>query len=381
MDFYGQAVALDCKLCGEDGHDIESCGLRDRFPEFSRTHAQTSNSYSPEPNYKPRNNSDNQDRTPHQDSSWTYNEDNSFKEERNKMLEMNKELLALLKEVAWELKSLKNENDALQGKIKEISLEKACIREEFEKEVQLLKNELEGKEASEVSKVEKLQGLNKKLVLEVKALREENSSLKKKNGEVSTKNKKFEEQIMRLEARKLQVSEELLDFTKAVMEFEEKTAQKSKEIQLVIELKDNALKEVEETLKQKDEALKIVEARESVFGIELDKVVKTLPKDTNSKPQRYQKKGRIPNSSLMCYFCSKREHFKDEYYTLTKNKKNRGARKKNNLPRVKKIWARKDQIHFVINMGKQKIKEQPKFIWVPKKEEFPNLVKPPLASH
>ena len=246
------------------------------------------------------------------------------------------------------------------------------------------KNELEGKEASEVSKVEKLQELNKKLVLEVETLREENSSLKTKNGEVSDKNKKFEEKIMRLEARKLQALEELLDFTRAVMEFEEKIAQKSKEIQLVIELKDSALKEVEETLKKKDEALKIAEARESVFGIELDKVeqvVKTLPKDTNSKPQRYQKKGNIPNSSLMCYFCSKREHFKDEYYTLNKNRKNRGARKKNNLPRVKKIWARKDQIHFVINMGKQKIKEQPKFIWVPKKEEFPNLVKPPLASH
>ena len=185
---------------------------------------------------------------------------------------------------------------------------------------------------------------------------------------------------MRLEARKLQASEELLDFTKAVMEFEEKIAQKSKELQLVIELKDNTLKEVKETLKEKDKALKIAEARESVFGIELDKVVKTLPKDTNSKPQRYQKKERIPNSSLMCYFCSKREHFKDEYYTLNK-KKIRGARKKNNLPRVKKIWVRNDQIHFVINMGKQKIKEQPKFIWVPKKEEFPNLVKPPLASH
>ncbi|KAI9181504.1 hypothetical protein LWI28_015612 [Acer negundo] len=133
MDFYGQVVAVECKLCGEVGHDIESSRLRDRFPKFCRKHARTSKSYSleptitfrdsyiPEPNYKPHNNSHNHDRTPHQDSSWTYNEDNSLEQprsyednqksylaiveqqgnledERNKMIEMNEELIALIKE-------------------------------------------------------------------------------------------------------------------------------------------------------------------------------------------------------------------------------------------------------------------------------------------
>ncbi|KAI9164821.1 hypothetical protein LWI28_002694 [Acer negundo] len=133
MDFYGQVVAVECKLCGEVGLDIESCRLRDRFPEFCRKHARKStsygleptstfrDSYSPEPNYKPDNNSHNQDMTHYQDSSLTYNEDNSFEqprsceddhksclaiveqqgnleEERNKMIKMNEELIAFINE-------------------------------------------------------------------------------------------------------------------------------------------------------------------------------------------------------------------------------------------------------------------------------------------
>ena len=58
---------------------------------------------------------------------------------------------------------------------------------------------LEGKEALETTKENNLQELNKRLILEVKTLRAKNGTLKRHNGEVSYKNKEFEEQIKRLE--------------------------------------------------------------------------------------------------------------------------------------------------------------------------------------
>ena len=74
------------------------------------------------------------------------------------------------------------------------------MREDFEKKLQLLKKELKGKEALEMEKAKKLQELNKKLILEVKMLRNENGTLKKANGEVSNKSKELEGQLERLEA-------------------------------------------------------------------------------------------------------------------------------------------------------------------------------------
>ncbi|KAK0607069.1 hypothetical protein LWI29_008801 [Acer saccharum] len=119
MDFYGrhtyayerdanhaqasgreQEDVVVCELCHVNGHEIESCPLTDEFPVFCRQHSQKLKSYNPEPtntfgdcyntepHYKPYNNSYNQDKRPHQDSSWKYNEANAFEQPTSSHLSM-----------------------------------------------------------------------------------------------------------------------------------------------------------------------------------------------------------------------------------------------------------------------------------------------------
>ena len=97
-----------------------------------------------------------------------------------------------------------------------------------------MKKKLEGKEALGTTRESMLQELNKKIILEVKMLRAENGTLKKQNGEVSTKIKEFEEQIERREAEKSTSSKEL-------EEIKEDFAKRMRLMQAEIQTRDKAL--------------------------------------------------------------------------------------------------------------------------------------------
>ena len=57
----------------------------------------------------------------------------------------------------------------------------------------------------------------------------------------------------------------------------------------------------------------------------------------------------------------------------------RESRKRKSPPRVKRIWVRKDLVNHVRPKGKEKGKST-QLVWVVKKNQFPNLVKPPLVD-
>ena len=234
-----------------------------------------------------------------------------------------------------------------------------------------------------MEKVNKLQELNKKLILEVKMLRVENGTLKKTNGKVSNKRKEFEEQIERLEAKKSTILKELENLARVSKEFEDEIGRKSRTMQMEVVQKANALEEIKGALSKKEEALKIAQMKECEFIAQLDKVkneVEVLQVKQIQQPQSHSSKGSSSNSNLICYVCSRREHFKAKNYKFNQHRKMKGPRNMWSPPRVKQIWVRKDQVHLFRNMGKEKIVKSPNFVWVAKKREFPNLVKPPLEE-
>ena len=123
--------------------------------------------------------------------------------------------------------------------------------------------------------------------------------------------------------------------------------------------------------------------KECDFIAQLDKVekeVKALEVNQIQRPQSHLSKGSSYNSNLICYVCSRREHCKAKNFKFNQHRKTRGPRNRRNPPRVKQIWVRKDQVHLFRNMGMEKIVKSPNFVWVAKKREFPNLVKPPLVN-
>ena len=77
--------------------------------------------------------------------------------------------------------------------------------------------------------------------------------------------------------------------------------------------KANALEEVKGALRKKEEALKITQMKECDFIAQLDEVekkVKALQVNQIQQPQSHSSKGSSSNSNLICYVCSRREHFK-----------------------------------------------------------------------
>ena len=61
------------------------------------------------------------------------------------------------------------------------------------------------------------------------------------------------------------------------------------------------------------------------------------------------------------------------------HKKMRKSRNRKSPSRVKQSWVRKD----LVNQVRPKVKEKGKstqLVWVAKKNQFPNLVKPPLVD-
>lgn len=205
------------------------------------------------------NNSYNQDWRMHQDFSMSYDETNafekptsssqamfnSFEQEKKELIEMCKDIVKSSRDLLSEMVELKEGNARLQEKIEETSQEKEEMREEFEKKLQLMKK-VEGENALEMEKANKLQELNKKLIFEVKTLRVDKGMLLKKNGEVLDKNKELELQIERLEAKKNEALKELQDLARSSKEWEDEVARKSRKMQMEVELKINALEEVKE---------------------------------------------------------------------------------------------------------------------------------------
>ena len=132
-------------------------------------------------------------------------------------------------------------------------------------------------------------------------------------------------------------------------------------MQMEVVQKAKALEEAKGALSKKEEEVKALQVKQI------------------QQPQSHPSKGSSSNSNIFCYLCSRIEQFKAKNYKPS-HRKTRGPRNRWVPPRVKQVWVRKDQIHLFRSMGKEKIKKTPKFIWVVKNREFPNLVKPPLED-
>ena len=55
-------------------------------------------------------------------------------------------------------------------------------------------------------------------------------------------------------------------------------------------------------------------------------------------------------------------------------------RNRKSPPSIKKIWVRKDLMNQTRKKGKEMMGKSSTFVWIVKKSEFPNLVKPPLVN-
>ena len=55
-------------------------------------------------------------------------------------------------------------------------------------------------------------------------------------------------------------------------------------------------------------------------------------------------------------------------------------RNRRSPPRIRKFWVRKESMNQMRKKGKEMMGKSSTFIWIVKKSEFPNLVKPPLVN-
>jgi len=300
-----------------------------------------------------------------------------------------------------EMVELKEGNARLQEKIEETSQEKEEMREEFEKKLQLMKK-VEGENALEMEKANKLQELNKKLIFEVKTLRVDKGMLLKKNEEVLDKNKELELQIERLEVERNSTSKEFEDLAK-LLELTKKT-----ELDHLAELA-KAKQEIEAMMMEaiqlpKEERLNISQGDSSaeVKKTSANKAKRRKAKRKSKKPPpppstKTHQQGIIPNPITVCHHCYKIGHIRPlgqeyerhgtrENFNYRENYRHvrkvwvEKSRSRRSPPRIRKIWVRKDLLDQARNMGMEKIVKSPNFVWVAKKREFPNLVKPPLVN-
>ncbi|KAI9174893.1 hypothetical protein LWI28_024212 [Acer negundo] len=216
-------------------------------------------------------------------------------------------------------------------------------------------NELEENEALGKAKIEELEVQNEKLILEVNLLKEENGTFQRK---------------------------EIEDLAKLSEEFEEEYARKTRKLLMEVERKEKAMEETKEALGRKDEALKVAKVKECDYIVNLDTVekeVKALQMRKHHGPHSHLPRGSFLNHPPTCYFSLQNGHLKAHCLKFHKYKKMRESRNKKNTPRVRKIWVRKDLVNQVRPKGKQKGKST-QFVWVAKKNQFPNLVKSPLVD-
>ncbi|KAK0576347.1 hypothetical protein LWI29_015818 [Acer saccharum] len=283
----------------------------------------------------------------------------SFEKEKKELLKVCEDVMHSNRVMMSKMEELKEGNARLQEKIEETSREKEEMREEFEKKLQLMKKEFESESALEMEKANKLQELNKKLVLEIMTLRVENGTLKKMNGEVSKQN-----------------------LARLFEEFEEKCARMTRKLLMEKEQKVKVLEETNEALGRKDEALKIAKVKECDYIVHLDKVekeVKVLQMKQHQRLHSHLPRGSFLNHPPTCYFCFQKGHSKTHCFKFHKHEKLRKSRNRKKPPRVKQIWVRKDLVNQVRPKRKEKGKST-QLVWVVKKDQFPNLVKPPLVD-
>ena len=117
-----------------------------------------------------------------------------------------------------------------------------------------------------------------------------------------------------------------------------------------VEAKNKALEEVKEDLSKKQLALKIAKVKECDHLVEIDRMdqaIKTLTMKGHSKPQTPMKTGRIPFSSLSCYFCHRKGHIKSRCFEFLKHANYERAKPRMRPNHVKKIWVRKELVDKV----------------------------------
>ncbi|KAK0585607.1 hypothetical protein LWI29_031236 [Acer saccharum] len=137
-----------------------------------------------------------------------------------------------------------------------------------------------------------------------------------------------------------------------------------------------------QSCKGKDEAIKIEKAKECDYIVNLDKVekeVKTLQMKQHQMLHSHLPRGSFLNHPPTCYFCFQKGHLKVHCFKFHKHEKLRKCRNRKKPPRVKQIWVRKDLVNQVRPERKEKGKST-QLVWVVKKDQFPNLVKPPLVD-
>ena len=323
-------------------------------------------------------------------------------------LEMNKKILSMSEDLVMAMDVLKKENALLQEGIMTTSLQHEEITKDYEGKIQLLKKKLEGKEALGTTRESMLQELNKKIILEVKMLRAENGTLKKQNGEVSTKIKEFEEQIERREAEKSTSLKELEetkeDFAKRMrlMQAEIQTRDKALEIMKTKEV--DHLAKLARSKQEREEMPDLSQASSSAKVKEPNpsKARRRKAKRRNENPPpppptKNHQEGIIPNSITMCHHCHTIGHFRppnqeNERHGTQGNFRHRETyrhvrkvwvekpRNRRSPPRIRKIWVRKDSMNQMRKKGKEMMGKSSTFIWIVKKSEFPNLIKPPLVN-
>ena len=111
--------------------------------------------------------------------------------------------------------------------------------------------------------------------------------------------------------------QELKDLAKLTEEFEEEASRKMRKTLMSVEAKNKALEEVKEEMSKKEVSLKIAKVKECDCLVEIDRMeqaIKTLIENGHSKPQAPMQKGRIPFSSLSCYFCHRKGHVKSRCF-------------------------------------------------------------------
>ena len=99
----------------------------------------------------------------------------------------------------------------------------------------------------------------------------------------------------------------------------------------------------------------------------------------HQRPHSHHPKGSFLNHPHTCYFFFQKGHLKAHCFKFHKHEKLRKSRNRKTPPRVKQIWVRKDLVDRVRPKGKEKGKST-QLVWVVKKNQFPNLVKPPLVD-
>ncbi|KAK1554853.1 hypothetical protein Q3G72_018353 [Acer saccharum] len=157
-------------------------------------------------------------------------------------------------------------------------------------------------------------------------LKAEKYALEEMVKDLSNKNHKLRKINKTLTVKNESTVQELEDLAKLTEEFEDEASRKLRKAQMSTEAKNKELEVIIKEMSKKEVALKIAKVKECDYLVEIDRmeqVIKTLTDDCHSKPKVLMQKGRIPLSSLSCYFCHKKGHVKSREICKLKPKSTR----------------------------------------------------------